>query len=116
MDLPVDDKELATIVKALLILEYYYFTEVNETVNYTTYKYIIHYKLKNTNLEQLYSYIGKTITTTTTTSKQNISPRGNSMGNISGSQQYPIGTVLAVIGVTVLIILLYTIYKAVKKK
>lgn len=42
-----------------VVLEYYYLNEVNETLNYTTYKYILHYKLIDTNLEYLYGRIGK---------------------------------------------------------
>jgi hypothetical protein len=99
-----------------IILEYYYFTEVNETVNYTSYKYIIHYKLKNTNLEQLYDYVGKTATTTTTTNKQSISSKKNYISNTYEAQPYPIGTVLMIIGVVVIVTLFYAIYKAVKKR
>lgn len=34
-----------------IVLEYYYLNEINETLNYNMYKYILHYKLIDTNLK-----------------------------------------------------------------
>ncbi len=49
-----------------ILLEYYYFTEANNTIENRRYVYELHYKLIDTNVEELYKVIGKTHTIVTT--------------------------------------------------
>ncbi|ADI31943.1 hypothetical protein [Staphylothermus hellenicus] len=92
-----------------IVLDYYYLNDVNETTNYTNYKYILHYKLIDTNLEQLYKYIGKTHTpiqtSTQTTSETN--KHTSTPSNIENS--YPIQYVGGTIIVVILVILIYAL-------
>ena len=46
-----------------ILLEYYYFTEANNTVRNERYVYELYYKLVDTNVDELYNVIGKTHTT-----------------------------------------------------
>ncbi|ABN70657.1 hypothetical protein Smar_1573 [Staphylothermus marinus F1] len=98
-----------------IILDYYYLNDVNETTNYTNYKYILHYKLIDTNLEQLYKYIGKTYTPIQTSTPTTTETSKNTGTSNNEENSYPIQYIGGAIIVVILAVLIYELIASRKK-